>query len=506
MKGGKGMQLDRNAADGSVARVTGNAAGGSVVREAGDKDGSSGRGEKGRAICECVVSMLRSRAVTLCFLGIGGILTAGILAVAGTDTALIAVLGAACLTTVLLWLVISGLLEWKRFAELEKLVEALTLTERYLLGEMLTKPVNDMEKRYFQVMKEISRSAIGIVEQVRREKEEYCDYVESWIHEMKTPLTACTLILDGALSRVDMLSCNGAISCDGMRSCDGMLLCDNVQSCDDMACCDDMSSCDDVPFRNSMSSCDIEREKPTDTEFMEGASEEKTDIRVWLYERQTDLRKLRRELKRADNLTESILYYARLRTAEKDVKIREFSVAGSVGEAVRSQMELLIGAGISVETEGDFTVCSDEKSLCFILKQLLINCAKYCPGCQIRIRAEESVISVRDNGPGIPAHELHRVTERGFTGSGRRKGAALGSGGIGRGADIPGFRNPGSSNSTGEIFHIAETENGATGLCGTGMGLYIVKELCDRLGITMEITSKEGEFTCVTLRYGSCVK
>ncbi|MCI9143891.1 MAG: HAMP domain-containing histidine kinase [Lachnospiraceae bacterium] len=386
-----------------------------------------------KGVWECFLSTARSRAVTLCFLAIGGILIAGILAAAGTEGTLIAILEAACLVTVLLWLAVSGLLEWKRFAELEKLVEGLTIPERYLLGEMLPKPVNDMEKRYFQVMREVSRSAIGLVEQARREKEEYCDYVESWIHEMKTPLTACTLILDGAISR------------------------------------DNMQSCDSVP------SCDTEGEKSTETEFMEGAFEEKPDIGAWLYERQTDLRKLRRELKRADNLTESILYYARLRTAEKDVKIREFSVGESVGEAVRSQMELLIGAGISVETEGDFTVHSDEKSLCFILKQLLINCAKYCPGCHIRIRAEEGVISVRDNGPGIPAHELHRVTERGFTGS-RRKDAALGSGSTRAGSG------------------------------GTGMGLYIVKELCDRLGITMEITSKEGEFTCVTLEYGSRVK
>lgn len=389
---------------------------------------------------ECFLSTARSRAVTLCFLAIGGILIAGILAVAGTEGTLIAVLEAACLTTVLLWLAVSGLLEWKRFAELEKLVEGLTIPERYLLGEMLPKPVNDAEKRYFQVMKEVSRSAIGLVEQARREKEEYCDYVESWIHEMKTPLTACTLILDGAISR------------------------------------DNMQFCDSVP------SCDTEGEKSTEREFMEGAFEEKPNIGAWLYERQADLRKLRRELKRADNLTESILYYARLRTAEKDVKIREFSVGKSIGEAVRSQMELMIGAGISVETEGDFTVYSDEKSLCFILKQLLINCAKYCPGCHIRIRAEEGVISVRDNGPGIPAHELHRVTERGFTGS-RGKAAALGTGDAG-----------GKDNASGI---------GGAGSGGTGMGLYIVKELCDRLGITMEITSKVGEFTCVTLGYGS---
>ena len=55
-------------------------------------------------------------------------------------------------------------------------------------------------------------------------------------------------------------------------------------------------------------------------------------------------------------------------------------------------MELLIAAGISVEIEGDFTVYTDGKTLAFILKQLLINCAKYCTGCHIVITAEKGVI------------------------------------------------------------------------------------------------------------------
>ena len=422
--------------------------------------------EKGKevgAMWECFLSVVRSRAVTLCFLGMGGILTAGVLAIAGNDIALIAVLAAACVTVVLLWLIVSGLLEWKRFAELEALLEE--LPEKYLLGEILPKPVNDMERRYFRIMKEVSRSAIGIAEQARREKEEYCDYVESWIHEMKTPLTAATLILDGAISRGGRATHDDMISRDNRISYDDMISRNNMISHDDMISRNNMISHDDMTSRDNVFPCDREEEKPADTGAMANASDEKTNAGTWMHEREADMRKLRRELKRADNLTESILYYARLRTAEKDVKISEFSVAESIEEAVKSQMELLIGAGISVEAEGDFRVYSDKKSLCFILKQLLINCGKYCPGCQIRIRAWKGVISVWDNGPGIPAHELHRVTERGFTGS---------------------------------AFHI-----GTSGFGGTGMGLYIVKELCDQLGITMEITSKEGEFTCVALGYGS---
>lgn len=342
-----------------------------------------------RFFLEC----LWSKAVALCFLGMGGLCIGMILAVAGTERALIGLLAAAYVTVILLWVLVSGFLERRRMAELERLLES--LPERHLLGEVLPKPVNSLEKRYFRIMKELSRACLGIAEQERREKEAYCDYVESWIHEMKTPLTACSLILD-----------NGG-----------------------------------------------------------------------------DGRKLRRELKRADNLTESILYYARLRTAQKDIKIREFSVAAVVDEAVKSQMELLIGAKIRVETEGDFRVSSDGKSLCFILKQMLINCAKYCPGCQVRISAKEGEVSVRDDGPGIPAHELRRVTERGFTGSRGRSRVRI---------------DP-ARDGTEALSGSRDFGDNASG--GTGMGLYIAKELCRRLGITMTVESEEGEYTCITLSY-----
>ena len=178
-----------------------------------------------------------------------------------------------------------------------------------------------------------------------------------------------------------------------------------------------------------------------------------------------DPRKLRRELKRADNLTENILYYARLRTAEKDTVIREVSVAAVIDEAIKSQMELLISAGIRVQTQGDFTACTDDKALCFILKQLLVNCAQYCPGCTVAITAAEGAVTVADDGIGIPAHELPRVTERGFTGT-----------------------------------------NGRTRGSSTGMGLYIVRELCEHLNIGLTIESEQGQYTRFRLAFASLTK
>ena len=226
-------------------------------------------------------------------------------------------------------------------------------------------------------MRTISCSAISLAETSMRDKEEYCQYIENWIHELKTPLTACSLILANDAS----------------------------------------------------------------------------------------VSKLRRELKRADNLTENILYYARLRTVEKDTQIKQTQAAAIMEDAVKSQMELLIAAGISVETKGDMNVYTDGKQLCFILKQFLINCAKYCPNCHVVLTAGNGKITVEDNGVGIPSHEISRVTQRGFTGENGRR----------------------------------------IGNC-TGMGLFIADQLCKNLGISLSINSVQGKFTKITLIFDNLTK
>ena len=311
-----------------------------------------------------------SKLITLCFLGIGGIVfgMAGALADAGAS--LLLFLAACYLLTIFSWLFISFWNEKRKLKKLELFIAK--LPEKYLLAETLPTPADPLQQRYFQIMKEISRSAVGKTQELLHRQEEYCDYVENWIHEIKTPLTACSLILEGS----------------------------------------------------------------------------------------RDIKKLQTELKKADNLTETILYYVRMRTLEKATKIQRFSMADVIEEAVKSQMELLIASKIRVEANGDFTAYSDPKAICFLLKQLLINCAKYCPGCLVKITAAKGAFSVEDNGIGIPSHELRRVTDRGFTGTNGKK-----------------FGN------------------------STGMGLYIVRGLCESLDIDMQIDAKPDEYTKLTFTF-----
>lgn len=315
-----------------------------------------------------IKEFLEQKAVTLCFLGIGIVILLFVLCCAGVRDGLLAMFVLLFSALVIGWLMAEYIMQKTKIERLQKLEES--IPEKHLLGEVLPVPRGAVERQYFHMMGVVSRSALGLAEQAVRDKNDYLEYVESWIHEIKTPLTACSLILSN----------------DG------------------------------------------------------------------------DRRKLRQELKKVDNLTETILYYARMRTGEKDVRIREFSVNQVMNEAVGSLAELLMAAHVSVEVDGDFWLRSDDKALVFMIKQLLINSAKYSPGCHIRLLAQEPAIIVEDDGIGVPSWDIPRLTDRGFTG-----------------------------------------ENGRRQQGSTGMGLYIVRELCRQFGFSLEIESAAGEYMRVRM-------
>ena len=177
-------------------------------------------------------------------------------------------------------------------------------------------------------------------------------------------------------------------------------------------------------------------------------------------------RKLMGELARIEAHVERALFYARAESPERDCVICQTGLEEIVTQALENHRALLIQCGVRVETKGlDRSVYTDGKWAAFILGQLLQNAARY--------RGEEPVIAisarplgkqvrltVADNGMGIPAHELPRVFDRGFTGSnGRARGGS------------------------------------------TGMGLYLCRKLAGFLELGLDITSEEGKGTTVTLTF-----
>lgn len=173
-------------------------------------------------------------------------------------------------------------------------------------------------------------------------------------------------------------------------------------------------------------------------------------------------------IRRLDNNIDEILYYVRSENTEKDFAISEVDlkeVVRNVG--IKNKDDLLEN---NVVFEADLKavkVNTDKKWLEFILNQIINNSIKYKksedPIIKIEsIENEDKVtLEIYDNGIGIPEKDLKRVFEKSFTGT-----------------------------------------NGRNKVKSTGMGLYIIKNLCNKLGHNIYIQSEENKYTKVILEFG----
>ena len=233
---------------------------------------------------------------------------------------------------------------------------------------------------YYQLLKLAGKSMLERIGEVERERGEYRTYIEQWVHEVKTPITALKL------------------------------LCENNRS----------------PFS----------------------------------------REVLAELENIDRCAEQALYYARSEHTEKDYSIREMSLADVVHGAIADNKYLLRQCDMAITVDDlEIVVYADDKWVRFILNQIISNAVKYRSPEQpvLHIFTERSgdqvLLSIADNGIGIPESDLPRIFEKGFTG-----------------------------------------QNGRTIHSSTGIGLYLCKRLCDKLGIGLAASSS-GSGTTITLAF-----
>lgn len=180
------------------------------------------------------------------------------------------------------------------------------------------------------------------------------------------------------------------------------------------------------------------------------------------------------ELRRVEGFIDQALFYARSEAVERDYLIRKYRLASLVNAAIKANAPSLIAAHVAPVVDGlDLEVFTDEKWCAFILGQIIQNSVKYADAEQPTISfsarlvdeglATEAVeLTVADNGCGVSEADLPRVFEKGFTG-----------------------------------------ENGRTGKRSTGIGLYLVKRLCDKMGVGISASSVQGEGFTVTLRFST---
>ena len=176
------------------------------------------------------------------------------------------------------------------------------------------------------------------------------------------------------------------------------------------------------------------------------------------------------ELDKIARRVDTALWYARSDCATRDYVVRETPLAEIVLQTCRDNARFLIEQGCipQVNIDAGLKVFTDKKQAVFIVTQLVENAAKY-GAHQLLFSAERHLsesgsghiaLLVEDDGRGIPAADVSRVFERGFTGTRGRENAA-----------------------------------------STGMGLYLAARLCDQLGLRLSISSIDGEGTCATVLF-----
>lgn len=70
------------------------------------------------------------------------------------------------------------------------------LEERYLITEVMKMPERADEQVFYQIMKMGAKSMLEKIGRIEKERKEYKEYIEQWIHEAKTPITAMKLICE----------------------------------------------------------------------------------------------------------------------------------------------------------------------------------------------------------------------------------------------------------------------------------------------------------------------
>ena len=175
---------------------------------------------------------------------------------------------------------------------------------------------------------------------------------------------------------------------------------------------------------------------------------------------------LKKETDKIFRLVEQMLYYARSENTEKDYFIKPVQLDNVIHNVILKFRHALMEGKVIINIQDtENLVYTDEKWLTFVLSQIVQNSIKYFDKQekQLNIYSQDYGTNVQlfieDNGCGIKASDLSRVFEKGFTGSNRNKANA------------------------------------------TGMGLYLAKKLCDRLGLKLDIMSREQEYTRIIITF-----
>lgn len=311
-----------------------------------------------------------------------------------------------CAFIIVFVMVLAILIEYKKkkdyYNELIKNME--DLKEKYLISEIIKKP-NFIEGKILKnILQDTGKSMLENVNYYKNIQEDYKEYIELWIHEVKIPIATSKMIIENNKNLTQHSN-------------------QRLQS--------------GIPEPYCVSN--------------------KNDV----------IRSINEELDKIENYTEQALFYARSNAVEKDYIINKTNLKEIVNGAILKNKTTLINEKVSMDLSNlkDEEVYTDSKWAVFIINQIIQNAIKYSKKENKKIeissqkRNDKVILYIKDNGIGIKKGEITRVFERGFTG-----------------------------------------ENGRIiGQKSTGIGLYLCKKLCDKLGLGIELNSEKDKETEVRI-------
>ena len=256
------------------------------------------------------------------------------------------------------------------------------LDKKYLVIEMLNPPNFQEGEILYNKLYEINKSMLENIKNYEISMNDFKDYIEMWIHEVKIPLSSLVLMIHNN--------------------------------------------------KNNISS------------------------------------KMVDQVNRLDNYVDQVLFYVRAENAEKDYLIKKTYLNKVINKIALKNKDYILENNIDFNVLNcEKKVLTDSKWLEFIIDQIINNSIKYkrdIASSFIKIYTEENNEEIRliiyDNGIGIDAKDLPRVFDKTYTGT-----------------------------------------NGRLKSKSTGMGLYIAKNLCEKLGHKIAIESKVNEYTKVIITF-----
>ena len=255
------------------------------------------------------------------------------------------------------------------------------LDKKYFIGDIAYEGDFLEGKILFEIIEQATKSMKDDISEAVRNSNDYKEYIELWVHEIKTPIATCKLLIEN-----------------------------------------------------------------NNNEVTESIGEEVTKVEDYI---------------------QQALFYARSNAVEKDYLIKEINLKESINSIIRKNANTLIEKHVKIDIKDvDKRVSCDSKWIEFILGQIVSNSIKYMDKQESVLKiyseniGEDVLLKICDNGIGMDEKCVIKAFEKGYTGeNGRRFGKS------------------------------------------TGMGLYLCKKLCEKLGLGINIKSKENEGTEVAILF-----